>query len=239
MRVFIIGITGAVGSRLAGALIERGDVVVGLVRRSQQRRELAARGVEVHVAELTRLTAESLARMLAGADAVVYAAGSNGGTRESTAAVDGEAVITAMEAVLLAGVGRFALVSVLPEAGRGEQLGDDVEFYFAVKKLIEVMVSMTDVDWLILRPSLLVDRVGSGLISLGPAQPNDEISRADVAETLAELLHEPRIRRRILEVTEGSTPIAWAVLANVLGDEGTSASDGFEDSELDGGQGHD
>ncbi|GAB3804398.1 TetR/AcrR family transcriptional regulator [Micromonospora zhanjiangensis] len=47
------------------------------------------------------------------------------------------------------------------------------------------------------------------------AQPHDEIPREDVAATLAELLHEPRIRRRILELTQGSTPIARAVLANV------------------------
>lgn len=58
-------------------------------------------------------------------------------------------------------------------------------------------------------------RNGIGTISLGPAQPHDEISRQDVAATLAELLHEPRIQRRILELTQGSTPIARAVLANV------------------------
>lgn len=37
------------------------------------------------------------------------------------------------------------LVSVLPEAGRGQDLGDDAEFYFAVKKLVDVTVSMNDV----------------------------------------------------------------------------------------------
>ena len=215
MKVFIIGVSGAVGGLLARNLIDRGDDVAGLVRRDEQRSDLAARGVEAHVAELADLTADSLAPMLTGADVVVYTAGSNGGKREVTAAIDGEGVVKALEAARLAGVGRFVLVSVLPEAGRGHDLGADVEFYFAVKKLIDVTVSMSDLDWLILRPSLLVDRNGIGTVALGPAQPHDEIPREDVAVTLALLLHEPRIRRRILELTQGTTPIAWAVLANV------------------------
>jgi hypothetical protein len=74
---------------------------------------------------------------------------------------------------------------------------------------------MSGLDWLILRPSLLLDRPGIGTVSLGPAQPHDEIAREDVAATLAELLHEPRVRRQILELTQGSTPIATAVLANL------------------------
>lgn len=215
MKVFIIGVSGAVGGLLAGNLIDRGDDVAGLVRRDQQRADLGARGIEAHMGELADLTADSLAHLLTGADVVVYTAGSNGGTREVTAAIDGEGVEKALEAAHLAGVGRFTLVSVLPEAGRGRDLGNDVEFYFAVKKLIDVRVSMSDLDWLILRPSLLVDRNGIGTISLGPAQPHDEIPRQDVAATLAELLHEPRICKRILELTQGSTPIARAVLANV------------------------
>lgn len=215
MKVFIIGVSGAVGRLLAENLIDRGDDVAGLVRHEKQRTDLSGRGVEAHVAELAELTADLLAPMLTEADVIVYAAGSNGGSREVTAAIDGDGVVKALEAANRAGVNRFALVSVLPEAWRARDLGDDAEFYFAVKKLIDVTVSTSDLDWLILRPSLLVDRDGIGTVSLGPAQPHDEISRQDVAATLAELLHEPRIRRQILELTQGSTPIARAVLANV------------------------
>ena len=215
MKVFIIGISGAVGGLLARELVDRGDDVTGLVRREGQRERLRAGGVAAHVAELAELTADLLAGMLAGADVVVYTAGSNGGRRDVTSAIDGEGVVTALDAACLADVGRFVLVSVLPEAGRGQDLGEDVEFYFAVKKLVDVTVSMSTLNWLILRPSLLVDRPGTGRISLSAAQPHDEIPREDVAATLAELLHEPRIRRRVLEVTQGATPIARAVLTNL------------------------
>lgn len=215
VKVFIIGVSGAVGRLLAQNLTERGDEVSGLVRRDEQRVDLSTQGVHASVGELADMTADSLASMFRGFDAVVYSAGSNGGAREVTAAIDSEGVVKALEAARLAGVNQFALVSVLPEAGRGQRLDADEEFYFAVKKLVDVTVSESDRDWLILRPSMLVDRAGIGRISLGPAQPHDEIAREDVAATLAELLHEPRIRWQILELTQGSTPIVNAVRANV------------------------
>lgn len=215
MKVFIFGISGAVGRLLAEELAGRGDDVLGLVRREEQREDLAARGLEALVGQLTELSADSLVPLLKGCDVVVYAAGSNGGPRQVTAAVDGEGVDKALEATRMAGVVRFVLLSVLPEAGRGECHDSDVEFYFAVKKLVDVTVSLSGLDWVILRPSLLLDRSGTGTVALGPAQPHDEISRADVAATLAELLHEPRIRQRILELNQGLTPIDQAVRENL------------------------
>ena len=215
MQVFVIGVSGAVGGLLAADLVGRGDVVSGLVRRADQRAQLAARGVRAHVGDIGAMSAGSLAALVGGVDAVVYTAGSNGGSRQVTDAVDGEGVLTALEAACRAGVTRFALVSVLPEAWRERRLGDDQEHYFAVKKLTDVAVSECDLDWLILRPSLLVDRPGTGRVALGPAEPHGEIARADVAATLAAVLHEPRIRRQILELDEGETPIAAAVQAQV------------------------
>ena len=215
MHVFIIGISGAVGGLLAQELIARADAVSGLVRRDDQRAALASRDVEAVVGDIGAMSADALAAVLTEVDAVVYTAGSNGGSRDVTEAVDGEGVEKALEAARLAGVKRFALVSVLPEAWRECHLSDDEEHYFAVKKLTDVAVSLSDLDWLVLRPSMLVDRPGTGRVALGPAQPHDEIAREDVASTLAELLHEPRVSRQVLELNEGQTPIAFAVRASV------------------------
>jgi hypothetical protein len=44
---------------------------------------------------------------------------------------------------------------------------------------------------------------------------HDDITREDVADTLAQLLCEPRIARQILELNRGTTPIDEAVAANV------------------------
>ncbi|WP_234329171.1 MULTISPECIES: NAD(P)H-binding protein [unclassified Streptomyces] len=213
--VFIIGITGGIGDLLARKLRSRGDTVRGLVRRDEQQAALAAQGVQATVGDLAGMTVEELAAAFGGVDVIVFSAGSNGGSREVTKAIDGDGVVKAIDAARLAGVERFVLVSVLPESWRERDLGDEVEYYFAVKKGADVAVSRSDLNWLILRPSLLVDDPGIGTVSLGPAEFHGQIAREDVAATLAELLHEPRIGRQILELNTGSTPIPEAVRANV------------------------
>ncbi|KMS87561.1 NAD-dependent dehydratase [Streptomyces regensis] len=215
MDVFIIGITGGIGDLLARKLRSRGDTVRGLVRRDEQQAALAAQGVQATVGDLAGMTVEELAAAFGGVDVIVFSAGSNGGSRKVTKAIDGDGVVTAIDAARLAGVERFVLVSVLPESWRERDLGDEVEYYFAVKKGADVAVSRTGLNWLILRPSLLVDDPGIGTVSLGPAEFHGQIAREDVAATLAELLHEPRIGRQILELNTGSTPIQEAVRANV------------------------
>jgi uncharacterized protein YbjT (DUF2867 family) len=213
--LFLIGITGGVGRLLARRLRARGDTVRGLVRRDDQRAELATQDMDARVGDLSTMTVDELAAAFRGADAIVFSAGSNGGSREVTKAVDGDGVVKAIAAARLAGVERFALVSVLPESWRERDLGEEVEYYFAVKKEADIALSRSGLNWLILRPSLLVDGPGTGAVSLGPAEFHGRISRDDVAATLAELLHEPRIGRQILELDEGSTPIEDAVRANV------------------------
>jgi uncharacterized protein YbjT (DUF2867 family) len=161
------------------------------------------------------MTVEELAATFGDVDAIIFSAGSNGGSKEITKAIDGDGVGKAIKAARLAGVERFALVSVLPESWRERDLGEEIEYYFAVKKDADIALSRSDLNWLILRPSLLLDGPGVGTVSLGPAEFHGQIARDDVASTLAELLHEPRIGRQILEVNTGSTPIAEAVRANV------------------------
>jgi len=210
VKVFILGISGAIGALLADKLSAGGTEVHGLVRKPAQQVDLAARGVETTLGELSTMSAAELARAASGSDAIVYTAGSNGGAREVTKAIDGDGVAKALEAARIAGVRRFVLVSVLPEAWRERDNPDEVEYYFAVKKQADIAVTRSDLDWVILRPSLLVDDPALGTISLGPAEAHGEI-----AETLTELLLEPRIRRQILELNTGTTPIREAVRANV------------------------
>lgn len=215
MKIFIIGITGGIGGLLARKLQSRGDAVHGLVRRHDQQAELETLGINARAGDLSSMPADELAATFGDADAIVFSAGSNGGSKEVTKAVDGDGVGKAIKAAHLAGVERFALVSVLPESWRERDLGEEVEYYFAVKKDADIALSRSKLNWLILRPALLLDGPGTGTVSLGPAEFHGQITRDDVAGTLAELLHEPRIGRQILEVNTGSTPIEQAVRANV------------------------
>lgn len=215
MKVLIIGITGRIGGLLARNLRSRGDEVRGLVRREEQRDVLAADGIDAVVGDLARMDSTELASALADTEVVVFTAGSNGGAAEVTRAVDGEGVCKTIEAIRHTGVRRLALVSVLPESWRERNLSDEEEYYFAVKKQADAAVARSGLDWMILRPSLLTDDSGTGVVSLGPAELHGQISRADVADTLATLVHEPRISRQILELNSGDTPIAEAVRRNI------------------------
>jgi uncharacterized protein YbjT (DUF2867 family) len=215
MNTFIIGVTGGVGGQAARELRARGDDVSGLIRRPEQHAEVAEFGGEGRVGDLTDLTPAALAELMGPADSVLFSAGSGGGDMKATTAIDGDGVSKAIEAAKLAGVRRFVLVSVFPEAWRDRDEGAGFEHYIRVKKDAEVALTRSDLDWVIVRPAALLDDPGRGSITLGPAEIHDEVSRADVAATLAEIIHQPGISRQILELTAGDVPIPDAVVANV------------------------
>jgi uncharacterized protein YbjT (DUF2867 family) len=216
MDVFIIGITGGVGSLLAQDLLARGDTVSGLVRTGEQQESLRQKGIGAQVGDLSTLSAAELADRIGSADGLVFTAGSGGGDRAATTAIDRDGVALTIAALdLLPARPRFVLVSVFPEAWRDRGLGADFDHYIAVKKDAEVALTRSDLDWVVVRPAALQDEPGAGSVALGPAQVHDVISRSDVAATLAEVLHEERVTRQVLEVTAGSTPISEAVQQNV------------------------
>ncbi|OUE26771.1 NAD(P)H-binding protein [Clavibacter michiganensis] len=210
-RVFLFGITGGVGRILARGLRQRGASVSGLVRTPQQAADLREAGMSIVVGDLGTTPPSELATMIAEHDVVVFAAGSNAGPRRVTDDIDLTALDRVSEAVERTPGTRLVLLSVLPEAWRERSLSDDEEHYFAVKKRAEVRLTRRDVDWLILRPSLLTDEPGTGLVSLGPAEEHGEIPRADVAAVLEALVLGSPTSRRILELDGGRTTIADAV----------------------------
>ncbi|WP_181785293.1 NAD(P)-binding oxidoreductase [Streptomyces phytophilus] len=212
MKVFIVGIAGGVGSRLARLLTAAGDRVDGLYRRPEQGEHLATEGIHATHGDLTRLDAPALADLLHGTDVLVFAAGAGGeGGTTATTAVDGTGLTTAIEAATRAGIHRLLLVSVFPEAWRGREVSDTFEHYIDVKKKADAELAATDLDWTILRPAALTDTPGTGRISLAPALVHTDITRDDVAAVLAELVHTPQIHHRILELAQGPHPIADAV----------------------------
>ncbi len=70
-----------------------------------------------------------------------------------TNAVDGEGLKKSVAAALSAGVSRFLLVSAFPESARGETTSESFENYMRVKKMADVELAQSELDWVILRPA--------------------------------------------------------------------------------------
>ncbi|GEN25160.1 NAD-dependent dehydratase [Halomonas cupida] len=212
MKVFVIGIAGGIGRRLAKALIARGDEAIGPVRRPEQIDQLADHGVPSIQGDILTMSVAELAQAMHGSDAVVFTAGAGGkGGPAATSAIDGDGPRKLANAAALAGVRRYLLVSVFPEAWRERHMNDNFEHYMLQKKKAETELVRSGLDWVILRPSALTDDPGTGMVDLGLAQTHREIARDDVAATIVDLLHAPEVSRTILEVTGGSTVIATAI----------------------------
>ncbi|WP_405658018.1 NAD(P)H-binding protein [Streptomyces sp. NBC_01166] len=211
MKVFQIGAAGGVGRRLTQLLTARGDSVDGMHRGPDQGETVREAGGTPVIGDLIADSVDDLARKMQGQDAVVFSAGAHGTGMDKTTLIDGKGLQKAADAAALAGVARFVLVSVFPDALRGGEAGEGFEHYIKVKKSADVYLTRTDLDWLILRPGTLLDTPGDGKVTAGPAVEYGDVHRDDVAAFIDAALHEPRLSRVIVELTSGDTPVADAV----------------------------
>jgi uncharacterized protein YbjT (DUF2867 family) len=211
VKAFQIGAAGGVGRRLTKLLSDRGDQVTGMHRRPEQADVIAASGGTPVIGDLIADPVDDLAAKLRGHDAVVFSAGAHGTGPDKTTLIDGTGLEKAAEAAARAGVPRFVLVSVFPDAGRGKPVSEGFEHYMRVKKTADVRLVRTDLDWLIVRPGVLRDEPGTGRVTAGLAIEYGDVHRDDVARFIDAALHEPQLNRIIVELTSGETPVAQAV----------------------------
>lgn len=210
MRVFQVGAAGGVGRRLAQILVEGGDAVSGMYRDPSQRDAVSALGATPVQGDLIESSIDELAAAMAGHDAVVFSAGAHGTGADKTTLIDGQGLEKTVGAAFQSGITRFILVSVIPDAGRSGERDEGFEHYMAVKKKADIVLAATDLDWVIVRPGTLTDEPGDGLVSAGPAVEYGDMSRDDLAAFIAAALHTPELRRTIVEITDGSTPVLHA-----------------------------
>jgi nucleoside-diphosphate-sugar epimerase len=213
VKTLVIGGAGGVGRRLTSLLTRAGDEVSGLHRHPEQSEAVEQAGGTSVVFDLVAGSTEELAALLEGHDAVVFSAGAHGTGREQTTLIDGQGLEKAVDAALQAGVRRFVLVSVFPEAGRSTETNDGFEHYMRVKKAADVYLTATDLDWVVVRPGTLTDTPGTGNVHAGWAIPYGDVHRDDVAGFIAAALHEPRLHHVVVELTDGDTPADAAVAA--------------------------
>lgn len=215
MRIVIAGGHGQIALLLEARLSSDGHTVQGLLRRPDGADELTAAGAEPVVFDLESATAESLAEVIRGADAVVFAAGAGpGSSAERKYTVDFGGSVLLADAAEQAGVRRFVQISSMG-AGAPAAPGSDPTWmaYLDAKTKAEDDLRPRDLDWTIVRPGGLVNTPGLGLVHLVPHTGRGTIPRADVADVLAEFLEQGAGVHQTLELVSGSTPISQAVEA--------------------------
>ena len=166
MRIVIAGGHGKIALLLERLLAERGDQAVGLIRNRAHVADVRKAGAEAVVCDLETASAGDVAVLLSGADAVVFAAGAGPGSGAARKdSVDRAASVLMADAAQRAGIRRFVQVSSMePPAPRP---GSDEVWaaYITAKTAAEADLRARDLDWTILRPGGLTERLppaGSG-----------------------------------------------------------------------------
>jgi uncharacterized protein YbjT (DUF2867 family) len=207
MKIAIAGGHGKIALLLTRRLADAGDEVRALVRRAEHGDDVRAAGGVPVLCDLEREPVQALAKAVAGADAVVFAAGAGAGSGiERKWTVDYAGAVKLMAA----GVERYVMVS---SVGADPDLpGDDVfAAYLRAKGRADAELQASGLAYTIVRPGPLTDSPGTGLVELAEDGERREITRADTAAVLAGVLREPRLAGRTFVAAGGSTPVAEAL----------------------------
>jgi uncharacterized protein YbjT (DUF2867 family) len=211
-RIVIIGGHGKVALHLARILTDRGEHVTSVFRNPDHADDVAATGAHPLVADIENADTYALANLLAGHDAVVFAAGAGGGNPDRTYAVDRDAAIRVIDAAGQAGVRRFVMVSYFG-AGPDHGVPQDNSFfpYAEAKSAADAHLRASELDWTVLGPGRLTMEPATGRIAVGAAAEKGSVSREDVALVAAAALNDSSTIRRTIDFNNGDLPITEAL----------------------------
>ncbi len=209
MNVLVTGATGFIGRHICACLLGRGYVVTGAARNvaSLRRRFPGVNCVRIDMNRM--LSPDDWSPLLAGIDAIVNCAGilqsSMAQSAEAIHAAAPKALFDACGALRIRRVVQISAVSADSEAGTE---------YARTKKAADDYLRSLDLDWVVLRPSLVyaqgsyggtsVIRALAGLPFVTPLvgggdQQFQPIHADDLAETAARCLSDPALARQTLD----------------------------------------
>lgn len=159
---------------------------------------------------------DDVAAAVAGADAVVFAAGAGPGSgRERKRTMDLGGAVKLIDAARANGIRRYLMVSAMgtvdPSAGP-----EEMRPYLLAKAEADAALRGSGLDWTIVKPGRLTDDPGTGRVDLAERLGRrGEVPRDDVAAVLVACLDEPATSGRECELLSGDVPIAEAIRALV------------------------
>jgi uncharacterized protein YbjT (DUF2867 family) len=215
MRVVIAGGHGKIALLTSGLLAARGDSVVGLIRNPDQADDLRAAGAQPVVVDLEKSSADEVAALVRGADAVIFAAGAgpgSGAARKQT--VDRDAAILLADAAEAAGVRRYVMISAMgADVNTADDAADEVFVaYLRAKGAADDAVrARPALATTIVRPGHLTDDPPNGRVTIAERTGEGSIPRADVAAVLVAVLDAPDSAGRTFDLISGDSAISDAI----------------------------
>jgi nucleoside-diphosphate-sugar epimerase len=213
MLVVIAGGHGKVALRLARLLHERGDRVRSLIRNPAHASDIEDAGGEPVVCDLEHESEDAVAQAIAGAQAVVFAAGAGPGSGpERKWTVDYGGAVKLIGAARTNGIDRYVMLSSRgadPDAARSDTFG----VYLRAKGLADAELRASGLAHTIVRPGWLTDDPGTGHVRASDHVDDGKISRDDVAAVLAFTVRDPLLAGVTFEVVSGEEPIEQALAA--------------------------
>jgi uncharacterized protein YbjT (DUF2867 family) len=211
MDIVIAGGHGQIALRLARLLSARGERVRSLIRNPDHAADVSAAGGDALEFDLEERSADELAAVVRGADAVVFAAGAGPGSgAERKRTVDLGAAVKLVDAARAAGVRRYVMVSSIgaddPAAG-----GEAMRPYLEAKAEADAALVDSGLDYTIVRPGRLTNDPGTSRVTVGPDVARADITREDVAAVIVAALDEPRTVGKTFVLVNGDTPIPSAL----------------------------
>ena len=209
MDVVVAGGHGQIALRLLELLARRGDRARGIIRNPDHAGDLEAIGAEAIVCDME---SEDVAPHLAGADAVVFAAGAGPGSgAERKRTVDYGAAVKLIEAARALMIDRYVMVSSMG-AGDPAAAPEAMRPYQQAKHDADAALEASGLAYTIVRPGGLTDDPGTGRVEAAPSLGRrGAIPRDDVAAALAAVLGTPSTAGLTFELLAGDTPIAAAI----------------------------
>jgi len=210
MEVAIAGGHGKIALLLGKLLVERGDIVWGLIRNPAHKDDLHAAGIEPVICDLEG--DDDIAAGVRGAEAVVFAAGAGPGSgAERKQTMDLGGAVRLIEAAKQEGIRRYLMVSSIGAGDPPPEGGDVFGEYLRAKAAADRALEASGLEYTIVRPGPLTDDPPRGLVRVGQDVERVEISRADVAAVLAACLASRHTIDRTFEVVGGEIAIDVAV----------------------------
>ncbi|MFV0533371.1 MAG: NAD(P)H-binding protein [Cumulibacter sp.] len=218
-KVLVIGGHGKIALLAEPMLVAGGHDTTAVVRNRDHAGDVESTGATAMVADIETLDQPQVDDLVAGYDVVVWSAGAGGGDPARTKAVDQDAALRMLDAVVRSGA-RFIMVSYFGSSRtHGVPAENGFYAYAEAKSVVDEAIRASVADWVILAPSRLTLESEGG-IELDPSTGADasgsvaagQIPRATVARLIAEVVDRGDLNSVTLRCNGGTTPIADALV---------------------------